>query len=102
MKKESIWIYGIHAVEALLKMNPTNVIALYFDKSKRSDRINELHQLAGSQSCTAHWLEKKNFDKRFESISTRHQGIMAEVKSAPQYDEKDIEHSILLSFPCKC
>lgn len=82
-------VYGLHAVEALLKNSPDSVNALYVMDGRRDERLNALLKLAKTVGITAVVLPKKELDAK--SDGGRHQGVMAEVSGeAPRLNENDL------------
>lgn len=89
----SEWIYGIHAVEKLLKQGGRGVQRLVIAPGRVNQRQQKLLQLARKLDIP---VEKasKNFFKRFEGV---HQGVVAECQAEaalPRYDEADLERLI--------
>ena len=83
------FIYGIHAVKAVLAREPERFIEAFVLKGRQDDRLmpilNELQQVGVSiQQMTRKTLDDK-------ARGANHQGIMARVKPAKQLNENDLD-----------
>ncbi|WP_133131191.1 23S rRNA (guanosine(2251)-2'-O)-methyltransferase RlmB [Legionella yabuuchiae] len=82
------YIYGVHAVMALLD-NPKRFIKqLYISQERQDKTINNVLAMAQSrhvpiQTCSSQTMNQKFSDKN-------HQGIVALAESLPEYSERDI------------
>ncbi|HAS8608815.1 TPA: 23S rRNA (guanosine(2251)-2'-O)-methyltransferase RlmB [Vibrio vulnificus] len=83
------FIYGIHAVRAVLDKEPERFIEAYVLKGRQDDRLmpilNEL-QIAG---VSLQQMTRKTLDDKANGAN--HQGIMARVKPAKQLNENDLD-----------
>ena len=68
------WIYGIHAVQTMLKSAPGRVRELHVQRGRQDDRLQKIHKLAEQHGVALQWATVKQLDKRAEG---RHQGVMA-------------------------
>lgn len=83
------FIYGIHAVKAVLAREPERFIEAFVLKGRQDDRLmpilNELQQIGVSiQQMTRKTLDEK-------ARGANHQGVMARVKPAKQLNENDLD-----------
>jgi len=83
------FIYGIHAVKAVLAREPERFIEAFVLKGRQDDRLmpilNELQQIGVSiQQMTRKTLDDK-------ARGANHQGVMARVKPAKQLNENDLD-----------
>ncbi|HAS6298733.1 TPA: 23S rRNA (guanosine(2251)-2'-O)-methyltransferase RlmB [Vibrio vulnificus] len=83
------FIYGIHAVRAVLDKEPERFIEAYVLKGRQDDRLmpilNELQMVGVSlQQMTRKTLDDKAY-------GANHQGIIARVKPAKQLNENDLD-----------
>lgn len=90
MKNEMNLVLGFHAVEALLKVNPTHVKAIHYEKSKRNARLEKIISLAEGQKIPLFPLDKKTFDQQFTTEGNNHQGVVAEIASSMAWVEQDL------------
>ncbi|MDF2154710.1 23S rRNA (guanosine(2251)-2'-O)-methyltransferase RlmB [Vibrio sp. CAU 1672] len=83
------FIYGIHAVKAVLEREPERFIEAYVLKGRQDDRLmpilNELQMIGVSIQQMA----RKTLDDK--ACGANHQGIIARVKPAKQLNENDLD-----------
>jgi 23S rRNA (guanosine2251-2'-O)-methyltransferase len=70
------YIYGIHAVDSLLRRNPRSVQRLWVQQGRDDKRIGALLALARNQGVTVTRESRRQLD---EIAGGRHQGVVAEV-----------------------
>jgi 23S rRNA (guanosine2251-2'-O)-methyltransferase len=75
-------IFGIHAVESVLKSNPEQVLQLWVQKGRHDKRMQTILGLAGThgvsvESCSRDVLQKK-------SSAQKHQGVVAKIRTHKQ------------------
>jgi 23S rRNA (guanosine2251-2'-O)-methyltransferase len=71
------WIYGLHAVEALLKHHPENVLNLYVQTGRRDERVTALLARAAKLGIHAAELSREQLDERTGGV---HQGLAAQCR----------------------
>lgn len=81
-------IYGMHAIAALLKRSPERFIEIYFLDSRTDKRVKALmaeiiHLGLPHKSVSRQFLDN-------QSASGVHQGIVAKIKPAKQYQEHEL------------
>ncbi|WP_431311285.1 23S rRNA (guanosine(2251)-2'-O)-methyltransferase RlmB [Parahaliea mediterranea] len=69
-------VYGIHAVDALLRRNAAGVRRLLVQRGRQDKRMAALLDLARNQGVAVSELPRKDLDRQ---VSGRHQGVVAEV-----------------------
>jgi 23S rRNA (guanosine2251-2'-O)-methyltransferase len=74
-------VFGIHAVESLLRRAPGRVLRLHVQAGRDDRRMTELLELALNQGVVVDRLERRRLD---ELADGRHQGVVAEVEEADQ------------------
>ncbi len=83
------FIYGIHAVKAVLERDPIRFIEAYVLKGRQDERLmpvlNELTQIGVS----IQQMNRKTLDDKARGAN--HQGIIAKVKPAKQLNENDLD-----------
>ncbi|NOJ24099.1 23S rRNA (guanosine(2251)-2'-O)-methyltransferase RlmB [Vibrio coralliilyticus] len=83
------FIYGIHAVKAVLAKEPERFVEAFVLKGRQDDRLmpilNEL-QMCG---VSIQQMTRKTLDDKARGAN--HQGIMAKVKPAKQINENDLD-----------
>ncbi|UTZ35862.1 23S rRNA (guanosine(2251)-2'-O)-methyltransferase RlmB [Vibrio campbellii] len=83
------FIYGIHAVKAVLEREPERFIEAYVLKGRLDDRLMPI--LNDLQVCgvSIQQMTRKTLDDKANGAN--HQGIIARVKAAKQLNENDID-----------
>ena len=83
------FIYGIHAVKAVLEREPERFIVAYVLKGRQDDRLMPI--LNDLQVCgvSIQQMTRKTLDDKANGAN--HQGIIARVKAAKQLNENDID-----------
>ncbi|HHX8265351.1 TPA: 23S rRNA (guanosine(2251)-2'-O)-methyltransferase RlmB [Vibrio diabolicus] len=83
------FIYGIHAVKAVLEREPERFIEAYVLKGRQDDRLMPI--LNDLQVCgvSIQQMTRKTLDDKARGAN--HQGIIARVKPAKQLNENDID-----------
>lgn len=86
MAKDTHFVFGMHAVTALLKKEPELVKRLWVEQSRRDQRGSELLGIAKSQGITAERVERQALEKLVGDV--KHQGVVAESLNQAAMDEK--------------
>ncbi|WFE69053.1 23S rRNA (guanosine(2251)-2'-O)-methyltransferase RlmB [Thiomicrospira sp. R3] len=79
-------IYGIHAIERLLKQSPHLIYHIGVTEGRLNPRLQSLKQQAEQLGVKVNSLPKAQFAK----IDGVHQGVMAEVSPQARFDESDL------------
>lgn len=69
-------LFGLHAVDSLLRNRPKEVAKLTLQKGRSDKRMNALIELAENQGVAISYASRAELDKR---VSGRHQGVIAEL-----------------------
>jgi len=80
------YIFGIHAVDGLLRRNPKSVQRLWVQLGREDKRITALLELAQNQGVPVARQSRKDLDSM---VDGRHQGAVAEVLPEPGRHEAD-------------
>ena len=86
VKKE--FIFGFHAITALLKTHPERIRQLYRQEGREDKRMQEILLLADYQQIPIQILSKIKCDEW--SNNAIHQGVLAEIKISKQLSEPDL------------
>jgi len=86
MAKETHYVFGMHAVTALIKREPELVKRLWVEQSRRDQRGSELLGIAKSQGISAERAERQTLEKLVGNV--KHQGVVAESLNQSAMDEK--------------
>jgi 23S rRNA (guanosine2251-2'-O)-methyltransferase len=70
-------VYGLHAVDALLRQQPEQVQRLWLQDARKDKRIAAIIELAGNQGIALERLSREQLD---DKVQGRHQGVVAEVQ----------------------
>ena len=78
------YIYGIHAVDSLLRQNPKSVQRLWVQQGRDDRRIGSLLELAQNQGVPIAREQRQDLDNM---VNGRHQGVIAETLNDPVHGE---------------
>ncbi|HEY6529625.1 MAG TPA: 23S rRNA (guanosine(2251)-2'-O)-methyltransferase RlmB [Cellvibrionaceae bacterium] len=82
---KSEYIFGLHAVQSLLKTAPLRVEKLFVLRGRDDQRVQKILQMAQGQGIAWEWQTRKEMDAR--SAEGNHQGIIAVAKPGQLHDE---------------
>jgi len=86
--KQSELIYGFHAVDAVMMTQLQLVEHLYLQENRQDERVASLIQRAEDNKVPLSYKSRKQLDNLLGA--THHQGIVAECKQLPSYNEADL------------
>ncbi|MEY4589193.1 MAG: hypothetical protein RL497_1269 [Pseudomonadota bacterium] len=78
-------IFGLHAVQSLLKTAPLRIEKLFLLRGREDQRVQKILQLAQAQGISWEWQTRKEMDAR--SDEGNHQGVIALAKPGQLQDE---------------
>ena len=81
-------VYGVHAVEALLRHHPKRVKQLWLAEGRQDPRVQALVQLASEARVPVGQRERRELDEWAEGV---HQGVVAEVSPSQVWGENFLE-----------
>lgn len=81
-------VYGVHAVEALLRHHPRRVKRLWLAEGRQDPRVQTLVELATQQRISVGQRERRELDEWAEGV---HQGVVAEVSPSQVWGEAMLE-----------
>lgn len=87
---EDQWLFGIHAVLAVLEKNPQRLIELVLEQDTQNDRLQELVDLATQHGLPVHRWTSAAMLKRLDQRD-RHQGVLARCRPLPVRRDKELE-----------
>ncbi|CAM3112549.1 23S rRNA (guanosine(2251)-2'-O)-methyltransferase RlmB [Vibrio rarus] len=90
------YIYGIHAVKAVLENDPARFIEAFVLKGRQDDRLLPLINQLQAYGVSIQQMGRKALDDK--SKGANHQGIIGRVKAAKALNENDLD-SIVASNP---
>ncbi len=77
-------VFGVHAVEALLRHHPKRVKQLWLAESRNDPRVKTLLELAGQVRVPVGQKDRRELDEWAEGV---HQGVVAEVSPSQVWGE---------------
>ncbi|OAI94558.1 23S rRNA (guanosine(2251)-2'-O)-methyltransferase RlmB [Pseudomonas putida] len=81
-------IYGVHAVEALLRFHPKRVKQIWLSEGRSEPRVQALLALAAEYRVSVGQAERREMDAWVEGV---HQGVVAEVSPSQVWGEAMLE-----------
>lgn len=81
-------VYGVHAVEALLRHHPRRVKQLWLAEGRQDPRVQTLVELATQQRISVGQRERRELDEWADGV---HQGVVAEVSPSQVWGEAMLE-----------
>lgn len=80
-------VFGIHAVEALIKTSPQRLQEVYVSRGRRDQKIQKITDALRKIHINVQLVEKKVLDALCEG---NHQGVLALVSAGKTYEEDDL------------
>ena len=91
-KSDSDFVFGIHAVDSLLRAGVVHVEKLVVLDSRNDQRMEQLLKVAQEQGIPVERRSRKGLDKMVRQIKGAvHQGVIAETESLQLADERELE-----------
>lgn len=85
---ESHWVFGIHAVDALLQRQPKRIEELWLQQGRNDKRMQDIQQHAQKLGIRCLVVPREDLDKVVEG---NHQGVLAKAKPAQMLRDRDLE-----------
>ncbi|MEM8501330.1 MAG: 23S rRNA (guanosine(2251)-2'-O)-methyltransferase RlmB [Pseudomonadota bacterium] len=82
------WVYGFHAVEALLSRHPRRVKQLYIQSNRQDQRVSSLQETARQAGIETLAVSKAALQAL---VDGNHQGVAAHCSPAPVRNENELE-----------
>ncbi|MEW6989147.1 23S rRNA (guanosine(2251)-2'-O)-methyltransferase RlmB [Colwelliaceae bacterium 6441] len=89
MAKQDELVFGIHAVNELLKRSPERFIELFLLKGRDDERFMPIVNLSKKYGISTQMVNRKVLDDKSEG--EQHQGVVARIKQGKTYTENDLE-----------
>lgn len=86
------WLYGLHAVDAVLATEPERIIEIFALKGRNDDRLNDAVNQARRFGISVQFCHRKVLDDKVSG--EQHQGIVAKAKPGRVLDENDLDRLI--------
>jgi 23S rRNA (guanosine2251-2'-O)-methyltransferase len=97
MTSNKQFIFGLHAVEALLQRQPERIIRLCVTQERNDKKMEALMQLAKKQAVVVEHASRQDLDRMTQEAN--HQGVVAFCTKATVYSESDLKHLIQQAGP---
>lgn len=78
------WIYGVHAVQTMLKSSPHRIVEVHMQAGRFDDRLQKIHNLAEQHGINKQLVGVRKLDAR---VNGRHQGVIALCRPGEAFDE---------------
>ncbi|MCF6435609.1 MULTISPECIES: 23S rRNA (guanosine(2251)-2'-O)-methyltransferase RlmB [Pseudoalteromonas] len=82
-------IFGFHSIEAILAKEPERFLEIYALKGREDKRLNPVINEARKFGISVQFMQRKALDNK--ANGEQHQGIIANVKAARTYNERDLD-----------
>jgi 23S rRNA (guanosine2251-2'-O)-methyltransferase len=92
----SNYLYGLHAIQAVLEKAPKTVSELWVDAGRHDKRLARILELASEAGITVHSVAKHELDRMVPD--GRHQGVVANATAPRVYSESELD-DLLESLP---
>ena len=89
------YVYGVHAVTALLLNPHRQNKVLYLNQDRTDSRLQDLLQLTQNNNIPIEHLSVQKMNQLFPNVV--HQGVVATASKLPEYVEGDLERLLSLS-----
>ena len=90
---KSIYIFGFHSIESLLKTNPELVFKVILQNGRKDQRINDLVKTLSLQKISFTYADRSTLDKI--SKGEVHQGVISEIAMPPILSQESLIKSII-------
>ena len=84
------WIFGLHAVEAVLQQRPEAVLTLWVQTDRDDGRLGKLIKLASTFGVSIEKVHRSQLEKVLP-LDARHQGVAAQTKGLETSSEQDLD-----------
>ena len=88
-QSSSQWVFGLHAVQALLKTSASKIQELRLQEGRDDQRFKKVQALAEQQGVPTTWVLRSDLD---ELADGQHQGVAALCQGAEVQDENFLAH----------
>ncbi|TRY31704.1 23S rRNA (guanosine(2251)-2'-O)-methyltransferase RlmB [Aliiglaciecola sp. M165] len=86
------WLYGIHALEAVVNREPERLIELFVLKGRDDQRLTNIINQARRFGIAVQFCHRKVLDDKVNG--EQHQGVVARAKPGRQYSENDLDEIV--------
>jgi len=93
MAKNDELVFGLHAVNELIKRAPERFIELFLLKGRDDERMSTIINLSKRYGISSHQVNRKVLDEK--SDGEQHQGVVARITQGKTYTENDLDDILL-------
>jgi len=86
---KSVYLYGIHSIDYLLRAQPQAIIRLHLDKARNDKRMNAIIQNVEALGLPISWQNRQTLDDMSEQ--QQHQGCVAECRLLKPGAERELD-----------
>ncbi|MBE1287527.1 MAG: 23S rRNA (guanosine(2251)-2'-O)-methyltransferase RlmB [Alteromonadaceae bacterium] len=92
MAQSHEWLYGIHALEAVMQREPQRILELFIAKGRDDERLHNIVNLARKHRISVQFAQRKVLDDK--ARGEQHQGVLARAIAAKPLNESDLDSII--------
>ena len=92
MAQSHEWLYGIHALEAVMQREPQRILELFIAKGRDDERLHNIVNLARKHRISVQFAQRKVLDDKAQG--EQHQGVLARAIAAKPLNESDLDSII--------
>lgn len=85
------YLFGLHAVKAILALNPQKVQMVWLQENRHDQRLQQLQQLLTEAGIVWHSASRRELDQR---VGGCHQGVVAACSATAAQDESFLEQLV--------
>ncbi|ORU92040.1 MAG: 23S rRNA (guanosine(2251)-2'-O)-methyltransferase RlmB [Cycloclasticus sp. symbiont of Bathymodiolus heckerae] len=85
-------IYGIHAVQAVLKSNPERIINVWMDQQRKDAKLQVIQEGLADVGVRIEYVDKKTLEKL--SHNGNHQGVLVSVRLPQEHSEEALKQAV--------
>jgi len=85
-------IYGIHAVEAVLKSTPERITNVWLDRQRKDAKLQSIQERLFEVGVRAEYVDKKTLEKL--SNNGNHQGVLLSVRLPQEHSEEELKRAV--------
>ena len=83
------WLFGLHAIQAVIEREPERLIELFVLKGRTDDRLTDIIHQARRFGISIQFCQRKALDDKVNG--EQHQGVVARARPAKVLDENDLD-----------
>ncbi|MCV2886423.1 23S rRNA (guanosine(2251)-2'-O)-methyltransferase RlmB [Aestuariibacter sp. AA17] len=83
------WLYGIHAMDAVISREPERIIEMFVLKGRDDERLTHIINQARRFGISIQFCQRRVLDDKVDG--EQHQGVVARAKPGKQFTETDLD-----------